>query len=120
MNRRSFLKLTGAALAAYILENIGSGFSKERNEWKNPKLAHVIDAEGKQCTGAIHMVHMDKEAIAKLEKQGFLMCDGRALDKTKYAGLFAAIGTSYGATEKKFKIPDLSHYDPYKAWKDSQ
>tara|TARA_R100000008_G_C3587569_1_gene173752 strand:- start:1632 stop:2912 length:1281 start_codon:yes stop_codon:yes gene_type:complete len=40
---------------------------------------------------------------------GFLLCDGSAISRTTYAGLFALIGTTYGAgdTTTTFAVPDL-------------
>ncbi len=40
---------------------------------------------------------------------GYMVCDGRLLDRTQYADLFAAIGTFYGAGDNSttFNIPDL-------------
>ena len=39
----------------------------------------------------------------------YLICDGSAVSRTTYAGLFAVIGTTYGAgdTTSTFNIPDL-------------
>ena len=39
---------------------------------------------------------------------GFLRCDGSALDKTAYAALFAAIGYTYGRSGDKFLLPNFS------------
>lgn len=43
------------------------------------------------------------------EPENYLMCDGRALDRTTYAELFGAIGTAYGNGDGSttFNIPDL-------------
>ncbi len=40
---------------------------------------------------------------------GFLICDGRAVSRTTYASLFAAIGTLYGVGNGSttFNLPDL-------------
>ena len=40
--------------------------------------------------------------------EGFLRCDGSALDKTAYAALFAAIGYTYGRSGDKFLLPNFS------------
>ncbi|KYG65267.1 hypothetical protein AZI87_11980 [Bdellovibrio bacteriovorus] len=38
---------------------------------------------------------------------GFMLCDGRALSRAAYAGLFQAIGTAHGAPDvNQFNIPD--------------
>nr|DAS29498.1 MAG TPA: Baseplate structural protein [Caudoviricetes sp.] len=39
---------------------------------------------------------------------GFLRCDGSALDKTTYAALFAVIGYTYGRSGDKFLLPNFS------------
>jgi microcystin-dependent protein len=40
---------------------------------------------------------------------GWIMCDGAAVSRTVYAGLFAAIGTAYGAGDGSttFNLPDF-------------
>lgn len=39
---------------------------------------------------------------------GFLRCDGSALDKTTYAALFTVIGYTYGRSGDKFLLPNFS------------
>lgn len=39
---------------------------------------------------------------------GFLRCDGSALDKTAYAALFAVIGYTYGRSGDKFLLPNFA------------
>ena len=39
---------------------------------------------------------------------GFLRCDGSALDKTTYAALFAVIGYTYGRSGDRFLLPNFS------------
>ena len=41
---------------------------------------------------------------------GYLPCDGSAVDRTTYASLFTAIGTTYGAGDGSttFNVPDIS------------
>ena len=45
---------------------------------------------------------------------GWLLCDGAAVNRTTYATLFAAIGTTYGAGDGSttFNIPDLRRRTP--------
>ena len=38
---------------------------------------------------------------------GWMVCNGKALSKTGYKELFAAIGTSWGSAGDKFNLPDL-------------
>lgn len=42
---------------------------------------------------------------------GWLICNGATLNRTQYANLFAAIGTTYGAGDGSttFKIPNLNN-----------
>ena len=40
--------------------------------------------------------------------EGFLRCDGSALDKNTYAALFAVIGYTYGRSGDKFLLPNFS------------
>lgn len=49
-----------------------------------------------------------------VDPAGFLLCDGRAVSRTTYAPLFAAIGTAYGAGDgsSTFNIPDLRGRTP--------
>lgn len=43
------------------------------------------------------------------EERGYLLCDGRAVSRTKYARLFRRIGTTFGAGDGSttFNLPDL-------------
>lgn len=45
----------------------------------------------------------------------WLVCDGRAVSRTKYSALFAVIGTTYGAGDNSstFNLPDFSGRMPY-------
>ncbi|WP_141108523.1 phage tail protein, partial [Campylobacter concisus] len=40
--------------------------------------------------------------------EGFLRCDGSALDKNTYSALFAEIGYTYGKSGDKFLLPNFS------------
>lgn len=45
---------------------------------------------------------------AERDLEGWMRCDGRLLDRTTYAKLFAVIGTSYGFTSAtNFRLPDF-------------
>lgn len=45
---------------------------------------------------------------AERDPEGWLRCDGRLLDRTAYAKLFAVIGTTHGFTNStNFRIPDM-------------
>lgn len=46
---------------------------------------------------------------ANLEEQGWLLCDGRAVDRAANAELWGAIGTAYGApNDSQFNLPALA------------
>lgn len=51
-----------------------------------------------------------KSSVELVDHDGWLICDGRELDREEYAELFATIGTSYGAGDRKttFNLPDFS------------
>lgn len=45
---------------------------------------------------------------AERDPEGWMRCDGRLLDRTTYARLFSAIGTSYGfSSATNFRLPDF-------------
>lgn len=45
---------------------------------------------------------------AEKDPEGWLRCDGRLLDRTAYAKLYAVIGTTHGFTSSSnFRIPDM-------------
>jgi hypothetical protein len=51
-----------------------------------------------------------KETAAQLEKNGWLFCDGRTVDRATYSELFAAIGIAFGSPtpdNRSFSLPDL-------------
>jgi hypothetical protein len=63
-----------------------------------------------QPSGTVMAYAGTKESLAKLQLQGWIVCDGALYDrtKTKYLRLFAAIGTSWGGdTGNQFAVPDL-------------
>ena len=50
-----------------------------------------------------------KSPVELAEHDGWLICDGRELDREEYAELFAIIGTSFGAGDGKttFNLPNF-------------
>jgi microcystin-dependent protein len=50
-----------------------------------------------------------QEKKDKLKEAGWLLCDGSTYNKTKYARLFAAIGTAHGTSGNTFAVPDLKN-----------
>ena len=97
----------------------GTAYSKTESDAKYLRKADKIDAYTKQ--------ESDDKFALKIELQkaipvgsyllyssnsntpdGFLRCDGSALDKTAYAALFAVIGYTYGRSGEKFLLPNFS------------
>lgn len=72
--------------------------------------------------GAFHLVQNDntpspgdaKIIFFSAPDPGWLECDGSALSRTKYAALFAKIGTTYGSGDGSttFNLPDMRGYFP--------
>jgi len=66
-------------------------------------------------TGAYRLLWLPKAATGTVKAfagttppAGYLLCAGQTLSRADYAGLFAAIGTTYGAPDSStFKLPDL-------------
>jgi microcystin-dependent protein len=52
---------------------------------------------------------------AVVAPEGWLLCDGREIDRVQFATLFALLGTTWGAptTGAVFKLPDLRGRSPY-------
>ena len=57
------------------------------------------------------IIQMPVGAMLEDESNGWLLCDGRVLNKDdeKYKNLFKVIGYTYGGTGSLFSIPDLMH-----------
>lgn len=47
------------------------------------------------------------ESAQDLERDGWMVCDGRTLSKDEYSELFAALGSSWGDEGADFRLPDL-------------
>ena len=68
----------------------------------------------KKCVSEIGKLEIEgrfkKSSEELADHDGWLICDGRELDREEYAELFATIGTSYGAGDGKttFNLPDFS------------
>ena len=45
-----------------------------------------------------------------IEALGWMICDGRELEKGKYPELFAVLGDLYGGQDEKFNLPDYRGY----------
>lgn len=57
-----------------------------------------------------YLGQMADSPVNDIEKEGWMLCDGRALSVDAYPALFAVLGTLYGegdtATARTFRIPD--------------
>ncbi len=50
-----------------------------------------------------------KMNVLSTENNGWLLCDGRSLDRTAYASLFAVVGTTFGAPSgSTFQLPNAT------------
>ena len=47
-----------------------------------------------------------KYSLNTANHNGWILCDGQGIDKTKYAELFKIIGTDYGSSGNNFRVPD--------------
>ena len=67
---------------------------------------YTIYADGKIGDGAPGDI---KPRAADSVPYGWLLCDGQAVDRTKYAALFAKIGVTYGDGDgvSTFNVPDM-------------
>ena len=75
--------------------------------------AHVNDEEGHWSPGDMKITAVP--VVAGSEPDGWLVCDGRAVSQVTYAGLYAAITTTYnigGETAGTFRLPDLRQAFP--------
>jgi microcystin-dependent protein len=78
-------------------------------------LSHVVNALAPQVQMCKHVLHYSQSIIgdykysARSEDHlGWLICDGRLLDREAYNALFEVIGTSFGSTNaSNFRVPDL-------------
>ena len=102
----------------------GGGITPDR--FDNSQLAQAIAAQVQKALDAIATAKADLESrVSKLEltpsgmvaafarntapNANWLICDGRAVSRTTYANLFAAIGTTWGKGNGSttFNLPDL-------------
>jgi microcystin-dependent protein len=51
----------------------------------------------------------------RFSPQGFLLCDGRSLDKREYKKLYEVIQGIYGETKSEFNLPDFRNRFPLQA-----
>lgn len=51
-----------------------------------------------------------KYSLKGSNHNGWLLCNGSYFDKTKYADLYAAIGTKFGSSGNNFRVPSYSGY----------
>lgn len=63
---------------------------------------------GSIATGSVISFSGPSDKLARLEAQGWLKCDGRAVSRQSYPELYLAIGTTYGGDgSPNFTLPDL-------------
>ena len=89
----------------WILQNAGpSGISMNVTSVHTTSIQHwnaILSAS--PTVGDIKM------NVASTERNGWLLCDGRALNRATYASLFAVIGTTFGAPNgSTFNLPSAA------------
>lgn len=77
------------------------GFNKSNSGWK--KVVTTDNYNHKIPVGSYILYSSNSNT-----PDGFLRCDGSALDKNTYAALFAVIGYTYGRSGDKFLLPNFS------------
>lgn len=77
------------------------GFDKSNSGWK--KVVTTDNYNHKIPVGSYILYSSNSNT-----PDGFLRCDGSALDKNTYAALFAVIGYTYGRSGDKFLLPNFS------------
>lgn len=66
-----------------------------------------LQAPTKQYVDNFRFVGDVKYSLASSDHQGWLVCDGRSLQKNQFADLFNIIGTQFGAADSNhFNLPD--------------
>ncbi len=111
---------TGASTAAAARENLGLGSAATQNVGTAANNVVQLDASAKlPAVDASQLINlpvsfaMPSGVIMPFagtsEPAGWLFAFGQALSRTTYAGLFAAIGTTYGTGDgvTTFNLPDL-------------
>lgn len=71
----------------------------------------LLDSDGNLNVGVVSKEQPTGQYVfagVELAEEGRLLCDGREVDRTTYATLFAAIGTTFGTPSSgtTFKLPD--------------
>lgn len=59
-----------------------------------------------ELTASTHNTGDYKQSASPDEPSGWLICDGRAVSKTDYPGLYAVIGSAFGESASTFNLPD--------------
>lgn len=103
MNRRGFLKslIGGAAAVAMpslVAEEKGSLYYDTTTD-----LVSAIRAIDQQPVPVGYISHF----VDKVP-DGWVLCDGRQLDKEIYSDLYNALGNTYGQSTTTFNVPDLN------------
>lgn len=89
----------------WILQNMGpAGVSMNVTSVHTASIQHwnaILSAS--PAVGDIKM------NVVSVERNGWLLCDGRSLNRTTYASLFAVIGTTFGAPDgSSFRLPNAA------------
>jgi microcystin-dependent protein len=84
-----------------------SGLNMQGNRIRNVGTPVArLDATNKAYVDGTRFVGDLKMSAKPTDHTGWLLCDGRSLQKSAFAGLYEAIGAAYGGDASSFKLPD--------------
>lgn len=106
----TWVDLTGGGdmiKAVYDPNNVGSDAFNRANHTGTQAISTITDLQ--DTLNAIIPVGIVLSFARSTPPSGFLACNGAAVSRTTYSGLFAIIGTTFGAGDGSttFNIPDL-------------
>ncbi len=111
-----------------LLENLFGGKNPQKDFFILPDLRNALPGYLKD-TGLHYFINIDDQevnsvgeivlfpskypcTVSALSGAGWLLCDGRELNKTEYPALFSKISDAFGGSGNMFKIPDLRDTEP--------
>lgn len=115
MNRRNFVKWAGVSISGIVIALTGMKLPEGKEKKgltvvrpvKNVKAKPKEEKKLEGLDNHIPVGYIISFPIWKEAPEGWHECDGSELSKIKYASLFAAMGTTYGASVNTFRLPYL-------------
>lgn len=109
--------VVGISVAAGLITGISAALSLTSFESGRPISATTMNENFRELEQRIAQLEASKEVppgtviafagAGQAPPEGWLWCDGQAVSKNEFPGLFAALGTSYGGTgNPMFQVPD--------------